>query len=62
MASSDSSVVTLVSKRILPSLEDTQTTQDTVALLEDSSLSLSETEEAEAYEGAVEIMYNGVHV
>ena len=62
MASSgDSSVVTLVSRRILPSLEDTQNTQDTVALLEDSSLSLSETEEAEAHEG-VETMYNGVHV
>ena len=58
MASSDSSVVTLVSRRILPSLEDTQAAQDTVALLEDRSLSLSETEEAdlEAHEGAVEII------
>jgi hypothetical protein len=56
MASSDSSAVTLVSRRILPSLEGTQTTQDTVALLEDSSLSLSEAEEAETHEG-VECMY-----
>jgi hypothetical protein len=56
MASSDGSAVTLVSRRILPSLEDTQTTQDTVALLEDSSLSLSEAEEAETHEG-VECMY-----
>lgn len=65
MASSDShdsSVVTLVSRRILPSLEDTQAAQDTVALLEDRSLSLSETEEAdlEAHEGAVEPDDNSV--
>ena len=49
MASCDRSTVTLVSRRSLPSVEDTQDAQDTVALLADSSL--SETEAAETNEG-----------
>ena len=45
MANRDNdSAVTLVSRRILPSLEEIQSSQDTVALLAESSL--SETEEA----------------
>ena len=35
----DDSAVTLVSRRILPSLEEIQSSQNTVALLADSSLS-----------------------
>ena len=49
MASNDSSAATLVSRRILPSFEEIQSTQDTVALLADSSLSEAET--AETHEG-----------
>ena len=45
MANGDNdSAVTLVSRRIVPSLEEIQSSQDTVALLAESSL--SETEEA----------------
>ena len=49
MASSDRSAVTLVSRRTIPSLEEIQSTEDTIALLAESSL--SEAEEVGTHEG-----------